>query len=40
LLHGKLEAYYAENACGFEIKVMASFDNGVPVENFSISQNN
>jgi len=40
LLHGKLEAYYTEDACNLEIKVIASFTNGVPVDEFSISQNN
>jgi antitoxin component YwqK of YwqJK toxin-antitoxin module len=40
LLDGKLEAYYAENACNFEMKVMAFFKNGVPVDKFFILQNN
>lgn len=40
LLHGKIEAYYSEDACDFELKIKASFNNGVPVDNFFISQKN
>ena len=40
LLHGKLEAFYSEDACDFELKIKASFNNGIPVDNFFISQKN